>query len=153
SMIDAESKRWVRLFNTPFTPKAEVMTPDMKDIIIAMAGGNGTITKYDAETFSIIAEFQSGINPAQIAITSDGTKGYITDGNAFDSHKIVVFDPVSMTMTKTISSTLITEPFSVAFSPDNAFAYICGVFSDNIIRIDTKNDSILASIPIPGAQT
>jgi YVTN family beta-propeller protein len=123
-----------------------------------MQGVNGLIAKYDIANYSNLGEFTSNLSPSDIVVTADGSKGYITD-NTNLSNKIGIFDPIGMKMIKTISSPLITEPLSAAISPDGKYAYICGKRSDNILRINISNDSVIsnfvlgADVPNPVTST
>ncbi|MDP4218902.1 MAG: YncE family protein [Bacteroidota bacterium] len=149
SVVDADTKRLVRILSagTGYLPAAIEVMPDFKSCIVAMAGANGIIRKYDIATYSQLGEFKSNLVPSEIALTPDGSKGYVTD-ESYAGNRFGVFDPVSMTMSKTISSPLIIDPFSVAVSPDGKYAYICGHGSDNVLRIDTKNDSVMGCLPL-----
>lgn len=148
SVIDADTKRLVRVISSGAKyPTAITMMPDLKTFIVAIAGSNGLIKKFDASSYAALGEFQSDLNPSSIAVTSDGTKGYFTDelgnGNRFG-----VLNPVSMKLIKAVSSQLIEDPVDVAIAPDGKYAYICGHGSDNIIRIDTRNDSVVGCLPL-----
>jgi YVTN family beta-propeller protein len=60
-----------------------------------------------------------------------------------------------MKLQKTVSSPLIQDPVSVAVAPDGKYVYLCGHRSDNILRIDIRNDSVMAclalgaDVPVP----
>jgi len=149
SIIDAATERWVRVISVgdQSAPKDIAMMPDNQSLVVAMQGGNGTIRKYDASNSQSLGEFQSNINPGKVAITPDGTKGYITDDN-YSGNQFCIFDPIAMKVNKIIASPYLIDPTSIAISPDGKFAYISGQGSDNVIRIDTKNDSVLRSLPL-----
>ncbi|MFI5263393.1 MAG: hypothetical protein ACHQM6_02640 [Candidatus Kapaibacterium sp.] len=160
SVIDGESKRVIRLpyIGANYQPTAIAMMPDMKSYVIGMEGIGGSIIKYDAANYTNLGEFTSNLTPADIALTSDGKKGYITN-NTNQGNSFGVFDPIAMKLTKTISSPLISEPLSAAISADGKYAYICGKRSDNVIRIDVSNDSVIgclvlgADVPVPVTPT
>src|SRR5205807_7671075 len=78
----------------------------------------------------------------------DGSKGYITDISSAASTTFGIFDPRAMTLTKTISTPLIILPYVAASASDGKYAYISGYYSDNILRIDTRTDSIVGNIPV-----
>lgn len=156
SVIDADTKRLIRIISvgTQYRPAAIAMMPDLKTFIVAMAGAKGVIRKYDAANYSSLGECISNLVPSDIAITPDGSKGYMTD-DSYSGNRFGVFDPLTMQLTKTISSPLLVEPLSVAVSPDGKYAYICGHGSDNIVRIDTRTDSVMGcltlgtDVPVP----
>jgi len=53
-----------------------------------------------------------------------------------------------MKIIKTISTPLIIDPRSISISPDGKYAYVAGHFSDDILRIDIHNDSIVSCLPL-----
>ncbi len=147
SVIDAETQRLIRIISvgTGSVPKSVAILPDQKSFIVAMAGANGITRKYDVESYQALGEFESNFNPYEIAITPDGSKGYMTD-DSYQGNTFAVFDPVSMKLLKSLSSPLIIQPHGVTISPDGKYAYICGRGSDNILRIDTHTDSVLGCL-------
>jgi YVTN family beta-propeller protein len=149
SIIDADTKRWVRIIATgeDSKPTALAMMPDKSALITGMAGSNGTIRKYDPASFATIGEFQSNLIPAEIAITPDGKKGYITD-DSYAGNRIGVFDPIEMKLTKIITTPFLYQPYSVDIAPDGKYAYVCGVGSDDIVRIDIATDSVITCLAL-----
>ena len=108
SVIDAQTQRLIRILSVGVNdkPAAIAMMPDQKTFLVAMQGASGTIAKYDVGNYTKLAEFTTNLTPSEIALTSDGSKGYIAD-NSYVGNKFGVFDPVAMRLTKTISSPLI----------------------------------------------
>ena len=149
SVIDAETKRLVRVLSvgTKYLPVAVSMMPDLKAFIVAMDGATGIIRKYDAGSYGQIGEFASHLYPSEIAITSDGSKGYIAD-DSYYLNRFGVFDPVTMKLGKTVSTPLVEDAVSVVISPDGKYAYLCGHRSDNILRIDTRTDSVMGCLTL-----
>jgi YVTN family beta-propeller protein len=149
SVIDAETQRLVRIpyMGAKSQPAAITMMPDLKSYLIGMQDAGGTVAKYDEASYVKLGEFTTNLAPSEIALTSDGSKGYVTD-DFYRGNRFGVFDPLGMKLTKIISSPLIIDPTSIAISPDNQYAYICGKSSDNILRIDTRNDSVMGCIAL-----
>ncbi len=153
SVIDANTQRVIRIIpvglkSNTYQPSAIAAMPDHKSVIVAMIGGKGLIRRYDQAAYSMTGEFTSNIYPNEIAVTPDGLKGYITDISSVTGNQFVVFDPLTMQLTKTISSPLILQSFAAAVSPDGKYAYISGYNSDNILRIDTRTDSVISNLPL-----
>jgi len=148
SVIDAPTQRLIRIIyvGSGLVPKSIAMMPDLKSFIVAMAGSNGITRKYDVTDYHTLGEFESNLNPYEIAITPDGSKGYMASDEQTQGNKFGVFDPISMKLQKTLTSQLIIEPHGVTISPDGKYAYICGRRSDNILRIDTRNDSVMGCL-------
>jgi YVTN family beta-propeller protein len=149
SVIDAATQRLIRVLpvGAGNAPAAVAATSDKSSFIVAMIGNSGIVQKYDVASYSALGEFQSNITPGEMALTPDGTKGYITN-DAFDGHSFVVFDPSGMKLLKTISTPLLIDPRCVAISPDGKYVYIGGHFSDDILRVDTHTDSIVSCLPL-----
>jgi hypothetical protein len=158
SVIDAQTQRLIRIITLAANdrPAAIAMLPDQHSFLIGNQGSRGSIAKYDAANYTKLGEFSTNLLAFEIALTPGGSKGYITD-NSFKTQKFGVFDPVAMKFINTISSPLILEPTSVAIASSGNYAYISGAASDNIIRIDTRNDSVMGylllgtDVPVPAS--
>jgi len=153
SVIDAGSQKVVRIppvgdTSIKYKPASIAMTADHSSFLIAMLGAKGAVRKYDVGTYIMTGEFISNLVPNEIALTPDGSKGYITDNSSLASTTYGVFDPAGMKLTKTMSSPLILQPFAAAVAPDGKYAYISGYSSDNILRIDTRTDSVVGNLPL-----
>ncbi|MEI8134590.1 MAG: YncE family protein [bacterium] len=148
SVLDAVTQRLVRVIPTIATlPTSVAVVPGGQYFIVGCSGANGSIRKYDASNYSLVAEFESTFSPSSIVITPDGSKGYITD-EAYSGNRLLAFDPITMSITRTIQTPLIIDPNYLKCSPDGKYVYVCGHGSDNILRIDTQTDEILKSIPL-----
>ena len=100
SVIDADTKRLVRVILTSVSgdvsqPTTILMTPDHKGFIAGMLGGKGMIRKFDAASYLLSQEFASNLAPNEIAVTPDGSKGYVTDNSSLTSTNYGVFDPIA----------------------------------------------------------
>jgi YVTN family beta-propeller protein len=147
SVLDAQTQRLIRILTigTDDKPSSIIMTPDLKSFLVSMQATGGTIAKYDAANYSKLGEFQTNLQPSEMALMSDGSKGYVVD-NSYYGNKFGVFDPNAMKLTKTVSSPLVVQPTNVVVAPAGNFAYLSGFGSDNILRIDTRNDSVTGCI-------
>ncbi|MFI5263830.1 MAG: hypothetical protein ACHQM6_04890 [Candidatus Kapaibacterium sp.] len=147
SVLDAQTQRLIRILTigTNDKPSSIVMMPDLKSFLVSMQATGGKIAKYDVASYSKLGEFMSNLLPSEMALTADGSKGYVAD-NSYYGNKFGVFDPVAMKVMKTVSSPLIVQPTNVVVAPVGNFAYISGFGSDNILRIDTRNDSVMGCI-------
>ncbi|MEP7235466.1 MAG: YncE family protein [Ignavibacteriota bacterium] len=149
SVIDAQSQRLVRvvLNSGGGKPTAITLSGDKKSFFVADQDPNGTIAKYDIETYAKQGEFTTKLVCGDVAITKDGAKGYTID-NSYGGKRFVSFDPIGMKLLSTFSSPLLRQPAAIVIAPVGEIAYICGFGSDNVLRIDTRNDSVMASIPV-----
>jgi YVTN family beta-propeller protein len=153
SVIDANTQKVVRIIPigdtaVKYKPASIAMMPDHSSFVVAMLGAKGAVRKYDQTSYIMTGEFASNLLPNEIALTPNGSKGYITDNSSLTSNKFGVFDPQAMSLTKTISSPLILQPFAVTVAPDGNYAYMSGYSSDNILRIDTRTDSVVGNLPL-----
>ncbi|MFI5264074.1 MAG: YncE family protein, partial [Candidatus Kapaibacterium sp.] len=153
SVIDANTQKVVRIpsvgdTSIKYKPASIAMMPDRSSFIIAMLGAKGAVRKYDQATYAMTGECISNLIPNEIALTPDGSKGYITDNSSLTGSRFCVFDPQAMKLTKTLSSPLILQPFAVTVAPDGRYAYMSGYSSDNILRIDTHTDSVVGNMPL-----
>ena len=87
--------------------------------------------------------------PIGVAITPNGTHGYVTN---FDDNNVSVIDPAANKMVATVA--VGTFPFAVAVTPDGTHAYVTNEFSNNVSVIDTATNTVeaatLAVGSIPG---
>ncbi len=147
AVLDADTRRIIRTIRFSESSFPTSIARLGESIIVGFTSSGGTIKKYNIKTLALEGEFSSGVFPERITISPDGKKGYIAvEGSAF-VNRIGVFDPVAMKMIKIINTPFIKSSANTIFTADAKYAYICGAESDNIIKLDTQNDSIVANIP------
>lgn len=99
---------------------------------------------YVIDTTSFAIDSIDVANDGEIAITPDGTKGYIP--GKFSSNTIWILDLITNTVSGSIPVT--RPPFFLAMSPDGTRLY--GSSDDKIHVIDTTTDTLIASITTAG---
>ncbi len=130
------------------SPSCIAITPDKSSIIVGTQASGGIIRKYNTTVLTSITECKSGLSCNDIALTPDGTKGYITDYPSSGISRYGVFDAVSMTFLKTVISSSLRATYGVVTSHDGRYTYVSGSGSDNIGRISNKTDSIIKILPL-----
>src|SRR5205085_10410035 len=103
---------------------------------------------FDVNSYLTIRELLANLSTHEITIASDGTKEYITENSSPKSNIFCIFDPITMKLSKKVETPLLLLPYSVVISPDGKYAYMSGYNSDNILRIDTRTDSIISNLPL-----
>lgn len=93
------------------------------------------VSVIDVESNTVVATVPV-YHPSGIAITSDGARAYVTDGD----HGVSVIDTFTNTVFDTID--VGPDPGRVAITPDDMFAYL----SSGPV-IDIASDSLVATIP------
>lgn len=107
-----------------------------------------SVTVVDTATNTVLTTIPLGIGDSQvrnIAITPDGLKAYVTNGD-FDS--VTVIDTTTNTIMSNILLPLGSGPRAVAITPDGSLAYVANN-GDSITIIDTTTDAIVNTILMP----
>ena len=78
-----------------------------------------------------------------MAITPDGTKAYVVNGN---SGTVSVIDTATNTVGATV--TVGTAPYGVAITPDGTSAYVTNDGSNTVSVIDTATNTVSATVTV-----
>ncbi|HYM19703.1 MAG TPA: YncE family protein, partial [Candidatus Kapabacteria bacterium] len=160
TILDDSTHRIVRMTSVgvsanPLSPSCLAMTPDKQSFILGAVNSNGTVCKYNASDCSAMTQFNSGYYINDLAVTPDGMKGYITDYPPSVIQRFGIFDASAMKMMKSVSYPGFSGSFGIAITHDGKYAYISGASSDNVVKVDTKMDSVIAifrvgsDVPMP----
>ncbi len=101
----------------------------------------GFMEKFDARTYQKMGRVFIGTSPAHIVITSDGTKGYITDFTTPGSIK--VFDTENMTITGSIDDQRMKRPHGLRLTHDGSLLLTATQTSELLYVISTSDNQIL----------
>jgi YVTN family beta-propeller protein len=104
---------------------------------------SNTVSVIDTATNTVIATVSVGGGPFGVAVTPDGSKVYVTNGDNTVS--------VIATATNTVIGSPIPvgrEPFGVAVTPDGSKVYVTISIDNTVSVIDTATDTVIGS-PIP----
>ena len=100
-----------------------------------------TVSVIDLSTNSISATITVGNNPFSVAISPDGTTGYVMN-NA--DNTISIFNTLTNTVTKTL--TVGVNPLFCVFSPDGTKAYVSNYSGKSISVINTSTNTVSTTI-------
>jgi YVTN family beta-propeller protein len=161
--LDPESGKVLHEFTAPNQPHEATVTPDGKQIFVAVPQGP-SVEVLDAESFKPIAKIESpffsrtpvktqqGMNssaaPHGIAATEDGTKVYVGLENA-DVPGVVVIDVKSRKVARKIDL-LLAGGHYLAIQPGTGKLYYPHRDDDRVVVLDTKTERILKVVPVKG---
>jgi YVTN family beta-propeller protein len=105
--------------------------------------GDNTVSVIDTATNTVVGSpIPVGSEPIGVAVTSDGSKVYVTTGGT-----VSVID----TRTNTVTATIPVGAEAVAVSSDGSKVYVTGGSApfSTVSVIDTATNSVTATIPVP----
>ena len=103
----------------------------------------GTVSVIDGNTNQVIATMAVGGNPTAIAFNPNNENVYVADG----VNRVDVIDPITDNM---IASVIVgNEPSGIAFDSHNKNMYVANFLSGTVSVIDTRTNTVTATIPMP----
>ncbi|SFY27770.1 40-residue YVTN family beta-propeller repeat-containing protein [Pseudomonas sp. NFACC49-2] len=127
-------------------PMGVAVRPDGAYLYVCNYDQGQTVSVIDAATGRMEVPIWSGLNPVQVAVSPNGSRGYFT---ANIHHLVVVFDMISNQMIDTVA---VPQPYGIAVSSDSSRVYACRGANSNVnavVVIDTATTTIAAVIPMP----
>jgi YVTN family beta-propeller protein len=106
---------------------------------------NARVEVVDSTTGKIIGAITGLKSTHGVALNPDGKMGYISDGAG---NAIVVFDRTSLAVKATVPAG--TNPDGITFEPVTQTVWAFNGRSKNVSVLDTKTNTIVATIPLPG---
>jgi len=165
AVVNLDNNHLVRLINVGGRSN-ESQPPDAPHIVTVDNQGNyfyvsliseGYMEKYDARTYQQAGRVLIGSSPAHIVLTSDGSKGYITDFTTAGSIK--VFDTQSMTVINSITESRMNRPHGLRLSHDGTLLFSATQISEFLYVINAATEQIEnviqvdPTVPISGTGT
>lgn len=101
----------------------------------------GELWKFDVTTNRFLGKVNAGRSPANVVISPDGGKAYVTNWDVFNEGRSVqVIDTATMTAIDELIVGL--APHGINFSHDGQLIYITNYFSDSVsmVRADTHEE-------------
>lgn len=153
SVIDLATERvaryisaGVRTGGAPEAPHNVVLSPDGSYLYVNLIS-SGVIEKYDARTFARLGSAVVGASPAQITVTPDGTRLFVSNFDLTLAQKfIVAVDASSMTVTDTIAD-VGNAPHGAILSPDGTILIATNALGDDLCIIDAATLEVKHRIP------
>lgn len=106
----------------------------------------GEVWKFDTITDSFVGKAQAGNSPANVVVSPDGTKAYVTNWDITNPNGRVVqvIDTATLTAIKQINVGL--APHGINFSHDGRFIYVTNYRSDSISILRADDDQEVARV-------
>jgi len=161
SVIDTSTDAVVQtIAGTPSGKGEIVMSPDgTRAYVPGFANGRQGVTVIDTTTNTVAGQLvglSSGEPIYGIAITPDGGRLYVANGNLVDingnyvgSNTVAAIDIATNTRLATIS--VAPQPWDIAITPDGSKAYVAGFdphgASGTLTVIDTATNGVITAIP------
>lgn len=123
-------------------PKVVAFSPDGSRFYVTYWKSN-TVAVFSAYSYDLLAVLPTGVNPRGIAITPDGTKGYVANfANEGSSLTVFRAEP-PFEVLETVAP--VPNPRHLAVSRDGKSVYV-SLFGDagGVVKIDTATDTIVA---------
>jgi YVTN family beta-propeller protein len=136
--------------NPPEAPHNIAVSPDGAYFYVNLIA-TGEVEKFDAVGFTKLATARVGRSPAQIIVSSDGNRLYVSNfDQTFTERFVSVVDTRTMVQV-TALETGGRGPHGIALSRDERTLYTANAGSDDISEIDLENGDVRRIIPIvPG---
>jgi len=139
SIIDLKSNSVVGTLTTSIDQGVQfyiTLSPDGRTLYVPFTSRNSNKVKVidvsDATKPAEVGEIEVGRTPIQMAISSDGTTGYVSN---FNANTLSVVDLAARKMIATLN--IGKQPFGVVVSPDGKFVYVGNIADKNITVIAT----------------
>jgi|GEM_PF-3428026 len=107
-----------------------------------------SVSVIDTATNSVIATVTVQAPPQCLAITSDGTRVYVTCASANPTDGVSVIDTATNSVIATILIPGDVFPQPLVITPDNASVYVENIFADTVSVIDTATNSVIATVAV-----
>lgn len=134
----------------PEAPHNVVIDPQGEFFYVNLIVGN-ELWKYSTSNDTHVGRISLGssASPAQVAITSDGKKAYVSNFDLGGSRRgIQVLDLEALAVVDSVYDPRLWATHGVQLTHDGKWLWTANQFSDNIAVIDTDKDSIVAIIKV-----
>jgi YVTN family beta-propeller protein len=127
-----------------------VIADKAKDFVYVSMISGGQILKIDANyPYTILGAANVGDNPAHIAISPDGTTGFVTNYNVAGVERdIRKFNTATMQVTDTLSDIRMTATHGIVISSDGQYIYTTASHGEWVFKISTAELEIEYAVPM-----
>ncbi len=105
---------------------------------------NNTISAFNANTNVKLGEIAVGKAPREVAQAPDG-RIWVTNKQGAS---VSIINPSTLTVVQTLTLPFASQPFGVAFAPDDSAAYIVLEATGKLLKLNPTNGAQLASLDI-----
>ena len=159
AIVDTTSRTVVKTVAVGRSPVAVAVSPDGQRVYVANEEPNvtgtgdlfntGTVTVIATGTNTVLTTVEAGYLPADVAVSPDGTKLYVTNlgPSPDDPSGISVIDTATWQPVRHIAVGL--NPNHLAVSPDGARVYATDWSNKKLWVVDTTTNSVTSSVAGP----
>ncbi len=105
---------------------------------------DGTLTKVDLSTNSVVSTFTVGSEPYSVAITPNGTYALVTNSGGNSVSKI------NLSTNEVVNIALGTFAMDVSIDPTGAFAYVTEFYANKVSKINLSTNTVVARLSVGG---
>lgn len=105
---------------------------------------NDSVSVFNAQNNTKLAEVAVGQSPRAIAIAPDG-RAWVTNKAA---GTVSIIDPVSLQVQQTISLPFASQPFGLAFAPNGKAVFVVLEAVGNVIKLDSSSGQLISSVNV-----
>ncbi len=136
----------VRSGGNPEAPHNIVLSPDGAYIYVNLIA-SGMIEKFDARTFVKLGSTAVGTSPAQITVSPDGGRLFVSNFDlTLQQRFVLAVDASSMRVTDTIAD-VGDAPHGATLSPDGSVLITTNALGDDLTLIDAASLEITKRVP------
>lgn len=145
SVVDTATHTVIKTL-APINLSSIAITPDGGSVWLGQGSSSGaSIVVIDTATNTVSTTFATGHSVAGafgIDFTSDGAYAYTANSD----NTVSVFDTATLAEVATVAAGPI--PFSIALTPDDAYAYVVNLAGNSVSVIDTAAEAVVATVPV-----
>jgi YVTN family beta-propeller protein len=144
SVIDTATNTVVNTYTVGHSPYG---------VAVAPTGETGYVTSGDNNSVYLIPTnivagnviIPVGLDPAGIAVTSDGSKVYVANQGSSD---VSVIDTATNKVTATVTDSSFSDPIGIAVTPDGSKVYVSNNYTNIVSVIDTGTNKVTGTVTV-----
>ncbi len=146
AVLDASTDRLIRgdQFTKLTQPKA--LCSDKDCLFLGFQADKGRLIKLHRDDLRILGEFRSTLAVSAVHIPRNMNRGYIGNYPSSFKHRIGIFNPDQMTMVRVAEYPEIRSAVNFLSTSDGTTLFAAGYESDNILIINTADQSVAGNI-------
>jgi len=141
-IIDAVKGKTLKAIELPVSNHNAMFSPNGREIWTSQMKHDGEVLVYDAQTYALKNTIKTGMDPAEVTFSADGSKAYVANGG---DNTISVIDPTSKAIIATI--TVGAEPVGAWVGYDGKM-YVDNEEGKTISVIDVATNAVVQTIDL-----